>query len=594
MAFQTLSDFARYLESIGELHRVKVEVDPYLEITEIASCALREQKPALLFERVKGASFPLVIHTLATERRVELALQKHPQQFGEEIVEFFEQVVPPSLSTLWKHRTMAWRLASSRTKLVSSGISQEVVALPNLDLLPIQTCWPEDGGRFLTLGQVMTYDPIDSKRNMGIYRLHVYDHQTTGMHWQIQKGGGFHYYRASQLGKDLEVAVALGTDPALLIAAVAALPEGVDEALLASFLRGKPVPMVRGKSISIQVPANAEFILEGRVPLNERRVEGPFGDHFGHYSQSAPFPVFHLSAMTHRRNALYPATIVGIPPMEDKFLGDATQQILGPLVRLVHREVKDLWAYYETGFHNLLVVSVEERYNKEAMKAAFGLLGTGQLSLSKCVVLVSEGVDPRNWTAVLNEILVHFDPHYDFLLLPKVPLDTLDFTSFQMELGSRMILDATRKKQQGEGEHDRPAKKVSQNHRLKDGRGLDRRIIDSVLLEECLLLVKVKKEGRLVVEKLVRKKELQSIPMIAAVSEDVDIHDRENALWGLFTRFDCERDVVFTEQKLFGISPVYKGVMGIDATWKKGYPQPLRMPEEVVRLVEARWEEYWR
>jgi 4-hydroxy-3-polyprenylbenzoate decarboxylase len=192
--------------------------------------------------------------------------------------------------------------------------------------------------------------------------MHFYDDATTGMHWQIQKGGGFHYHHAEQLGKTIEIAVALGTDPALLIASVSALPEGFDEVMFASFLRGDRIPMTRGKNIGIQVPANAEFILEGVVPPNERRMEGPFGDHFGHYSNAAPFPVFHLRTITHRTKPIYPATVVGIPPMEDKYLGDATQQILGPLVKLIHKEVHDLWAYYEAGFHNLLVVSVEERY----------------------------------------------------------------------------------------------------------------------------------------------------------------------------------------------------------------------------------------
>jgi 4-hydroxy-3-polyprenylbenzoate decarboxylase len=272
--------------------------------------------------------------------------------------------------------------------------------------------------------------------------------------------------------------------------------------------------------------------------------------------------------------------------MEDKYLGNATQQILGPLVRLIHKEVKDLWAYYEAGFHNLLVVSVEERYRKEAMKAALGLLGTGQLSLTKCLVLVSHHVNPRNWRAVLQEIREHFDPHYDFLLLPKVPLDTLDFTSFTMELGSKMILDATQKRRE----------RATLKHRgtaIPDLKKIDARVLDSTLMEQTLLVVKVKREGRSVVEKLVKNKQLQGIKIVAAVSEDVDLGNQENLLWGIFTRFDCERDIVFTEQRLFGIAPVYNGMLGIDATWKKGYPEPLVMDDKIVKLVDRRWKEYW-
>ena len=446
----------------------------------------------------------------------------------------------------------------------------------------------------MTLGQVITQDPIDGRRNVGIYRLQVYDKKTTGMHWQIQKGGGFHYHRAQQLGQDLEVAVALGTDPALLLASVSALPEGIDEVAFAAFLRGGALPMMRGKSVSVAVPADAEFILEGVVPANERRLEGPFGDHFGHYSHAANFPVFHLRRVTHRRHPVYPGTVVGIPPMEDKFLGDATQQILGPLARTLHREVRDLWAYYEAGFHNLLVVSIEERYKKEAMKAALGLLGTEQIALTKCLILVSAGVDVKDWRAVLGEIRQHFDPHFDFVLIPKVPLDTLDFTSFTMELGSKMILDATRKDHPKSGKGAVGNKEpLSARKRSALVRSMDRRIVDAHIEQDCILLVKVKSAGRAVVEKLVKRKELEDLKIIAAVSEDVDLRDRENSIWGVFTRFDCERDVVFTHQKLIGISPVYKGVMGIDATWKSGYPEPLSMSRDVVRKVDRRWNGYW-
>jgi 4-hydroxybenzoate decarboxylase subunit C len=600
MRFPALGEFLRYLESIGELKRITTEVDSHLEVTEIAVRALRENKPALLFENVKGSKYPLAINIYASERRIELALQRHPQQIGEELISFFEKVIPPQPSLLWKNRNIIRRLIKSRGRLVTTGESQDLVTLPNLDTLPIQTCWPKDGGKFITQGEVFTCDPLDGKRNVGLYRLHVYDSITTGMHWQIQKGGGFHYHRSEHQERDLEAAVVLGTDPALLLASVTALPEGMDEVMYASFLRGERIPMVRGKSISLQVPANAEFILEGRIKPKERRMEGPFGDHFGHYSNTALFPVFHIQTMTQRKNPIYPATVVGIPPMEDKYLGDATQQILGPLIRLIQKEIRDVWAYYEAGFHNLLVVSVEERYKKEAMKAALGILGTGQLSLTKCMIVVSEDVNPRDWLAVLGEIRMHFDPHYDFMLLPKVPLDTLDFTSFKMELGSKMVIDATKKNRSGNMRLEENAKSRTHVHTryvqsvISDLKSFDRRIIDAHVTGETLLVVKVQSQGRAVVEKLIQRKELQKIKIIAAVSEDVNIRDRENSIWGIFTRFDCERDVVFTQQKLVGISPIYQGVMGIDATWKKGYPEPLKMSPAIVRQVEKKWESLWK
>ena len=591
--FSTLSDFARYLESIGELHRCNVEVDPHLEVTDIASRAIKEKKPALLFEKVKGSKDPLVINTMASDKRCELALQKHPQQLGEELIQFLGDLFPPKPSAVWKHRSLARRFLSARPKLTRSALSQQVIDVPNLDELPILTCWPEDGGRFLTLPQVITYDPRTGKRNMGMYRMHVFDRQTTGMHWQIQKGGGFHYYQAEKLGKEFELAVALGTDPALLMATIAALPENIDEGMFAGFLRGRRTRFVKGKSISIDVPADAEFILEGIVPLKERRMEGPFGDHFGHYSHAAEFPVFHINTITHRKHPIYPATVVGIPPMEDKFLGDATQQVLGPLVKLIHSEITDMWAYYEAGFHNLLVVAVDQRYAKESMKTALGLMGMSQLSLTKCLILVSEGVNVRNFDEVMKNVRDHFDPHFDYVMIPRVPLDTLDFTSFTMNLGSKMILDATRKQR----EQPEPRTSVDRDRRseqVQQLNSLDPRIVEINLAHDTLLLVKVNGHGMPIVEKFVKHTELPGVKVVAVVSDDVNIQDQENYIWGVFTRFDCERDVLFTEQKLIGIRPVYKGIMGIDATWKQGYPKPRRMTEEVKKRVDEKWGSLWR
>ncbi|MFQ5714279.1 MAG: menaquinone biosynthesis decarboxylase [Candidatus Scalinduaceae bacterium] len=600
MRIYSLQDFIKYLDVNGELIRIKNEVDARLEVTEISIRALQKGMPALLFENVKGFKFPLAMNVLASDKRIELALGRHPDQLGEELITFMEEAMPPKPKVFLKHRGITKRLFSTLTKTTYKPTSQEVVSQLNLDELPNTTCWPEDGGPFLTLPQVFTYDPHDGKRNVGIYRMHVFDGQTTGMHWQIQKGGGFHYYQAKKLGKEFEIAVALGTDPALLLATVAALPEGIDEVMFSGFLRGKRTRMVQGKTVSIKVPADAEFILEGTVHLTESRMEGPFGDHFGHYSNASEFPVFHIKKITHRRNPIYPATVVGRPPMEDKYLGNATQQILGPLIRLIHPEICDMWAYYEAGFHNLLVVSVEERYQKEAMKTALSIMGEGQLSLTKCVVTVSEDVNPRDFNAVLKAIRENFDPAYDFIMIPKVPLDTLDFTSYKMNLGSKMIIDATKSR--------RADKKITSKSEISakaDGRNpksemdsliktIDDRISDWNLLGETLLVVTVRDDGRDVVNKLTKSDELVGPRIIAAVSTDVDIRNQEQTIWGIFTRFDAERDIVFTEEKLVGINPIFKGKMGIDATWKKGYPSPLVMSDEIIKKVDERWDSYWK
>ena len=587
MRIYSLQDFIKYLNLNGELIRIKAEVNARLEVTEISIRALKEGMPALLFENVEGAKFPLAMNVLASDKRIELALGKHPDRLGEELITFMEEAMPPGPKVFFKHAGITKRIFSALPKKTCRPTSQEVVINPDLNDIPVITSWPEDGGPFITLPQVFTYDPHDGKRNVGMYRMQIFDGQTTGMHWQIQKGGGFHFYQAKKTGREFEIAVALGTDPALLLATVAALPEGIDEVMFSGFLRGKRTRMVKGKSVSIKVPADAEFILEGTVHLTELRVEGPFGDHFGHYSHASKFPVFHISKVTHRKNPIYPATVVGRPPMEDKYLGNATQQVLGPLIRLIHPEICNLWAYYEAGFHNLLVVSVEERYQKEAMKTALSIMGEGQLSLTKCIVTVSEGVNPRDFNAVLTAIRENFDPTYDFIMIPKVPLDTLDFTSYKMNLGSKMIMDATRS-----GNADK--EKASKSEIGSLIKTIDNRVLDWSLLGETLLVVSVQDNGRDVVNTLTRSEELVGPKIIAAVSPDVDIRNQEQTIWGIFTRFDAERDIMFAEEKLVGISPLFKGKMGIDATWKKGYPAPLVMSDEIVKKVDERWDSYWK
>jgi 4-hydroxy-3-polyprenylbenzoate decarboxylase len=420
------------------------------------------------------------------------------------------------------------------------------------------------------------------------------------MHWQIQKGGGFHYHVAERRGESLPVTVTIGADPCLLISAVAPLPEGVDELVFAAWLRGGPSRVVRAARVSAWAPESAEFVLEGEVAPGERRLEGPFGDHFGHYSHAAPFPVFRLRAVTHRRDPVYLASVVGKPPQEDRALGEAVGAMMGPLVRVIHREVRDLAAYYEAGFHNLLVVAVEERYAKEGLRAALGLLGTGQLSLTKCLILVDAGTDPRDWRAVLAALRDHFDPAEDFLLLPGVPLDTLDFTSGRMNLGSKMVLDATGRRAVGPGNRPeevapRPGEPPARERWERFAADLAREpgVRGTRLDGDCWLTVQVEGPGRPWVERLVAEPALAGLRVIAVVSPDVPLDDDTLRLWGVFTRFDAARDVVFTESRLAGAWPGHRGRLGIDATFKEGYPGPVEMDPETVRKVDRRWNEYW-
>lgn len=586
-----LQSFIRYLEREGELKRVRAEVDPELEITEIATRIVRQKGPALLFERVKGADFPLAINLFGSERRIELALGRHPAEIGEALVKLVESANPPSLGRLWSQRsTLRWLLNMRVTTARGRALSQEVSEEPDLRRLPILKCWPGDGGRFFTYPMVLTTHPETGGRNLGVYRMHVYDERTTGMHWQIQKGGRFHYWEAERAGVPVEVAVVLGGDPALMLSAAVALPENVDEVAFSGLLRGKPLPLVRARTLGVRVPANAEFVIEGVVPPHERREEGPFGDHFGYYSKQAPFPVFHINKITRRRDAVYPATVVGKPPREDKYIGDATQEMVGPLIKLIRPEVVGLWAHYEAGFHNLLTVAVKVRYRREAIKTGLALLGESQLSLTKAVFLVDAGVNPRDFRAVLGAVRRNFDPARDLTVIPRAPLDTLDFSSFRTHLGSKMIVDATSPVEEDLAEDSGDGAAGSA---IPDLRRLDPRISDWRLVEHTLLAIKARSAGREVCGLVVRFGLPPSVKIVAAVSEDVDLDDQTSLIWGIFTRFDPARDLVFARSELRGAWPVHEGPVGIDATFKEGYPDPLVMTEEIIDRVSRRWGEYF-
>lgn len=622
--FDDLQQFLQYLERNGELHRITAEVDPHLEAAAIAVRAMLEGKPALLFENIKGSRYPLAMNILSSDRRVEMAIGSEPGALGEQLIHLVEEAMPPKPIRIWRAvKPLLPRVLGVRGKHVRHGQAQEIVEQPDLSQFPILQTWPDDGGKFITLPQVFTYDPRNGKRNVGMYRIHVFGPAETGMHWQIQKGGGFHYFQAEQRDQALETAVVVGTDPALLLATISPLPENIDEVMFASFLRGRPTPMMHGKSIDIDVPANAEFVIEGYVPPHERKREGPFGDHFGHYSHAGMWPVFKIRQITHRTKPVFTATVVGKPPMEDKWLGDATQLILGPLAKLNHPEVKDVWAFYESGFHNFLGVSTHQRYAKEAMKTALSLSTDAQLSLTKCAVMVGPKVDNRNFRAILRALRDNFDPHYDFMLVQNVPLDTLDFTSYSMNMGSKMLLDATEKiHETASGGKYRPRVPSELLARVgttpEDVKQLDFRVSEAKVYEDVMLVVKLegphrdttnaahafenelampkKTVGREVLEKLVDENIIAKLPkgvkIVAAVSDDVDLNIDMQVMWGIFTRFDAARDTLFTRTSLVGVSAIHEGVMGIDATWKPGYPNPCEMPEEILNRVDRRWSEY--
>lgn len=447
MAYQDLREFIQVLEKRGLLRRITTEVDPVLEITEITDRVSKQFGPALLFENVKGSDFPVLINAFGSYERMNLALQVNSlEEIADEILSFLQMEVPTSL--LGKLRTLPKlaQVSSFLPKLVKSGPCKEVIVKegPFLDKLPVLKCWPGDGGKFITLPMVFTKDPETGRRNVGMYRLQVYDGQTTGMHWHIHHDGAENYRRTCRQGKAMEVAVALGSDPAVIYSATAPLPKDIDEMLFAGFLRKQPVELVKCETVDLEVPANAEIVLEGYVDPEERRLEGPFGDHTGYYSLADYYPVFHITCMTHRRNPIYPTTIVGKPPMEDCFFGKATERIFLPLLKLNLPEVVDMNLPLEGVFHNCAIISIRKSYPGHAKKVMSAIWGMGQMMFTKFIIVVDEHINVHNISEVMWKVFNNVDPRRDVMVVDG-PLDALDHSSPLAHLGAKMGIDATKK-----------------------------------------------------------------------------------------------------------------------------------------------------
>ena len=577
-------EFINDLENEGELHRVKVEVDPELEITEIAIRAQKENKPAILFENVKGSNYPLAINTFASDKRIEIALGQNPEEIGNELLNFIEALRPPKIKEIFKQRKTIKRFLAFPPKKMSNRLPNQIVE-NGLDELPILKCWPEDGGKFITLPLVQTSDPATNIPNLGMYRLHVYDKKSTGMHMQIGKGGGYHYQEAEKLNNNLPVAVTIGGDPVLTIASIMALPEGVGELEFAGLVRKKRTRLSKCKTINLKAPSTGEFLLEGYLKPFERKLEGPFGDHFGHYSEAGDYPIFHINNVYARKDAIYPATVVGKPPQEDKYLGDCTQSILKPLIKVIHPEVHDLWAYYEAGFHSFLVVSTENRYAREAYKTGLSILGLGQLSLTKVMILVDKEVNVKKRGEVLEQIRKNFDPIDSIMLISQAPTDTLDFTSKKTHHGNKLVINATTKSDDI---------KLVPPAIPGDLRAIDSRIIKWKVFKNTLLVVSVEKDGSDVIKKIINNPLISNLKMVAVVSKDINLENDIEVMWGIFTRFDPGDDIYFENQEFIGAVPKYSGIMGIDATWKGGYQKTLEMDDAIINKVNEKWETYWK
>ncbi|WP_088830060.1 UbiD family decarboxylase [Paenibacillus tyrfis] len=585
MRFENLRSFLEALRKENQLKVISAPVDPNLELAEIHRRVIDEQGPALLFTNVKGASFPVVTNLFGTSRRVDLAFGPRPEQLMKDIIAAKDTLLPPTPKAVWDQRQLLLDLLKVGTKNASSDaapVLQQCKTEAPLAGLPVLTSWQEDGGPFVTLPLVYTEHPENGHHNLGMYRMQVYDDRTTGMHWQIHKGGGFHYHEAEKRGQALPVTVFLGGPPALIASAIAPVPEHLPELLLTSLIMGQKLPLVADPKGGHRLVAEAEFAIRGSVAPHVRRPEGPFGDHYGYYSLTHDFPVFNVSHMWHRKDAIYPATIVGKPRQEDYYLGEFLQKLLSPAFPMAMPGVKDLWTYAETGFHALAAAIVRESYSREAIVSAFRILGEGQLSLTKFLMVTDRQLDLERFPTLLETVLERFDPLQDLYVFGNTSHDTLDYTGDRLNHGSKAVLVGV-----GEPKRELPA--------VYMGGELPGISAAAVYCRGCLVVSGASYTddpglaNRLVEEAGDR---LAQWPLVIVADETSIAGDQTAFLWTVFTRFNPAADIYArTQVKRHHIG--YELPLVIDARMKPGYPDELFPREDIVKLVDSRWSEYF-
>lgn len=597
MSYRNLGEFIARLEMDGELVRIAERVSPVLEITEITDRMAKAPNggKALLFEHVEGSPFPVITNAFGSQRRIALALGSDPDTLAGRLDEILRQGPPHSLRDKLSliPKAIAWSKFFPRTRRMKRPPCQEVILKgdeADLTKIPVLHCWPGDAGRFITLPLVFTKGLSDGRRNTGMYRMQVYDGKTTGMHWHIHKDGSHHYNEYRRAGRRMEVAVAIGADPAITYAATAPLPRGVDEMILAGFIRQRPVIMVKAVTVDIEVPAEAEFVLEGYVDPEETRIEGPFGDHTGYYSLEGEYPVFHVTAITHRFNPVYSATVVGRPPMEDCYLALATERLFLPMLKAVMPEVKDYWLPWEGVFHNIVVIAIEKEYPQHASRTISGLWGTGQMSFAKSIVIVDDEHLLRDGKALLEHILNTIDFQSDVTVSRGI-LDALDHSAPQPLYGSKIAFDATGRIF---GEHPRTNKRSTKDSLSNDRLfrrlcGIDDGFVASrKIFSDCvnsIVLIAVDKEGgkssRYYIERI--DKDLLSQGICVLYDMRVDLTDDALILWKAFNNVDPSRDMKITEDGII-VDATRKGPAdGHERPW----PDEIEMTAEIKRRIDA-------
>lgn len=579
-----LRSFIDSLRREDEIVEVSAAVDPYLEIAEIHRRVIDQQGKALLFTNVKGSDFPVVTNLFGTRRRIDLAFGKKPLEFVKRAVRAAEELLPPRLSKLWEFRDLAMSAARLGTRSTLNapvlGARQSSV---DLEKLPLLQLWHEDGGHFVTLPLVYSESPVDGKHNLGMYRIQRYDKQTTGIHWQIGKGGGFHYFEAEQQNRPLPLTIFLGGAPAMILSAIAPLPEGLPELMLASLLADGKIettPNPLGPECH-RLIAEAEFAICGTVAPRERRPEGPFGDHYGYYSLTHDYPVFRADAVFHRKDAIYPATVVGKPRQEDFFIGDYLQELLSPLFPLVMPAVRDLWSYGETGFHSLAAAVVRERYGREGLSAGFRILGEGQLTLTKFLLLTDNPQDLRDFRTLFEHILARVDWHRDLHIFSQTAFDTLDYASGKVNLGSKALMMGT-----GEAKRDL----------LRDFRGELPQGVNAAVpyCGGCLVVEGVAYESdNSLAERIAKSGRFDEWQMVIVHDSVEFARSTDKFLWATWTRFDPASDIYAKEATMHKNHIGYTCPIVIDARMKPWYPAVVEPREDIVNMVDGRWGEYF-
>jgi UbiD family decarboxylase len=581
--FPDLRTFIDQLRRDRSIVTVDAPVDPYLEVAEIHRRVIAAGGPALLFTNVKGSRFRLVTNLFGSARRAELAFGERPLRLIRRLVHLAETLLPPTPSKLWDARDVGLELLKVGTRRVSTApVVERVTSDVRLDQLPVITSWPEDGGPFITLPLVYTTHPDRPGHNLGMYRMQVYDARSTGMHWQIGKGGGFHYAVAEARGQGLPVTVFAGGPPALILSAIAPLPENVPEVMLASLIAGQRLPQVHGYGAHPLISA-AEFAFIGEVPAGMRRPEGPFGDHYGYYSLQHEYPVFQIQRMAHRSDAIYPATVVGKPRQEDFFIGDLLQDLLSPLFPLVMPAVEQLWSYGETGYHSLAAAVVKQRYKREAMASAFRILGEGQLSLTKFLLVTDGHVDVRNFKATLEHILARTQLDADLYVFSNLSMDTLDYTGPVVNEGSKGVW-------LGLGD---PVRELP---RQFNATALPRGVTDvRVFCGGCLVVGAPSFASEPdAAARLAADPAFGGWPLVVITDEpERAARSGMNFLWTTFTRFEPAADIHAADRRVVRNHIAYRGPIVIDARLKPWFPKELEPRDDTAALVTARWKEYF-